>query len=113
MKLGVSRVVVGLRHPLLHARNRTISALRARGMRVDVLPTSDATQGTELGRTYRACLLANESLLVRARRGRPMSVLKYAMTLDGKIATCGATARGCRVPRAGRRFLRRAGSPTR
>ena len=89
VKLGVSRVVVGLRHPLLHARNRTISALRARGMRVDVLPTSDATQGTELGRTYRACLLANESLLVRARRGRPMSVLKYAMTLDGKIATCG------------------------
>ncbi|KAG2431801.1 hypothetical protein HXX76_009296 [Chlamydomonas incerta] len=34
-----------------------------------------------------ACLRANESLLHRAALRRPLGVLKYAMTLDGKIAT--------------------------
>lgn len=35
----------------------------------------------------RACLAANEGLMHRAVLKRPLSVLKYAMTLDGKIAT--------------------------
>lgn len=34
-----------------------------------------------------ACLTANDALLHRAVLRRPLSVLKYAMTLDGKIAT--------------------------
>lgn len=34
-----------------------------------------------------ACLAANEPLLHRAVLHRPLSILKYAMTLDGKIAT--------------------------
>jgi hypothetical protein len=34
-----------------------------------------------------ACLSANEALIHRAVLKRPLSVLKYAMTLDGKIAT--------------------------
>lgn len=34
-----------------------------------------------------ACLTANEALLHRAVLKKPLSVLKYAMTLDGKIAT--------------------------
>ncbi|KAG2454456.1 hypothetical protein HYH02_001475 [Chlamydomonas schloesseri] len=34
-----------------------------------------------------ACLAANEALLHRAALRRPLGVLKYAMTLDGKIAT--------------------------
>lgn len=33
------------------------------------------------------CLLLQQALLHRAATGRPLSVLKYAMTLDGKIAT--------------------------
>jgi hypothetical protein len=36
-----------------------------------------------------SCLSANEALLHRAVLKRPLSVLKYAMTLDGKIATGG------------------------
>jgi hypothetical protein len=36
-----------------------------------------------------ACLSANEALMHRAVLKRPLSVLKYAMTLDGKIATGG------------------------
>ena len=33
-----------------------------------------------------ACLAINEALRFRAANGLPFSVLKYAMTLDGKIA---------------------------
>ncbi len=37
--------------------------------------------------TRHAVLEANEPLLHRAAKRRPLSILKYAMTLDGKIAT--------------------------
>jgi len=87
---GVARVVVGLRHPLLHWRGRSVAALRAAGVRVAVL-SEEAPGPGAAGAAHReclgACLRANDSLLVRARRGRPLSLLKYAMTLDGKIAT--------------------------
>ncbi|GBF98837.1 riboflavin biosynthesis chloroplastic [Raphidocelis subcapitata] len=93
---GVSRVVVGLRHPLRHLRNRAVAALRAAGVRVDVLAvrgvaaaSTDGEEGREdpESAALLACLRANEGLLHRAALRRPMSVLKYAMTLDGKIAT--------------------------
>lgn len=100
---GVARVVVGLRHPLRHLRDRAIAALRRAGVRTDVLGEAaavnaaaavaaaggdaDASQAALL-----ACLRANEGLLHRAVLRRPMSVLKYAMTLDGKIATASGHA---------------------
>jgi hypothetical protein len=34
-----------------------------------------------------ACRRVNEALLHRVATGRPFSIWKYAMTLDGKIAT--------------------------
>ncbi|GLC48449.1 hypothetical protein PLESTB_000099000 [Pleodorina starrii] len=115
---GVSRVVVGLRHPLRHLRSRAIGMLRAAGVRVDVLAdelavgrnglTSAAAAAAALAGgggagggsdddvaaaaaasylAMSACLAANEALLHRAVLRRPLGVLKYAMTLDGKIAT--------------------------
>lgn len=67
-----------------------MARLRAAGMAVDVLgeahlgpDASDAAAALAL----RACLAANEPLLHRAVLRRPLSLLKYAMTLDGKIAT--------------------------
>ncbi|GIL89012.1 hypothetical protein Vretimale_16283 [Volvox reticuliferus] len=114
---GVSRAVVGLRHPLRHLRSRAITMLRAAGVTVDVLAdelaigrnglTSASAAATALtggsgsfdsddataaaaAAAYGAmtsCLSANEALLHRAVLRRPLGVLKYAMTLDGKIAT--------------------------
>ncbi|WIA34857.1 hypothetical protein OEZ86_013155 [Tetradesmus obliquus] len=87
---GVSRVVVGLRHPLAHLRNKAISAYAAAGLDVSVLgqallhPSTDQETAES---ALRACLTANEPLLHRAVLKKPLSVLKYAMTLDGKIAT--------------------------
>jgi len=90
---GVQRVVIGLKHPLRHARGKAIQALRAAGLTVDVLLPRNATTSTDPTdpngpeAVRGECLLANEALLMRAWARKPFSVLKYAMTLDGKIAT--------------------------
>lgn len=48
----------------------------------------DACHASEVAidKTLRDCLSVNEPLLHRATTKRPFSILKYAMTLDGKIA---------------------------
>ncbi len=82
---GVSRVVVGLLHPLPRLRNRGIAALQAAGLQVDVLQ-ADATND-ELAGALMTMQRVNEALLHRVATGLPFSVWKYAMTMDGKIAT--------------------------
>ena len=87
---GVARVVVGMRHPLPHLRGTALAQLRAAGLRVAVLgeaPCGAGVAGEEAEAALDACLAANEALLHRAVIKRPMGLLKYAMTLDGKIAT--------------------------
>ena len=94
VQAGVARVVVGLRHPMPHASGRAVAALREQGVRVDVLGECAAQRDAEavLEEARYACLEANEALCYRAATGRPFSVLKYAMTLDGKIATAAGHA---------------------
>ncbi|MEW5315496.1 MAG: hypothetical protein WDW38_006920 [Sanguina aurantia] len=88
IEAGVSRVVVGLRHPLQHLRGGAVQLLRSRGVTVDVLGEAQADCDEEDEQvSLAACLAANEPLLHRAVLHRPLSILKYAMTLDGKIAT--------------------------
>lgn len=81
----VSRVVVGLRHPLLHLRGKAINALRNDGIPVDVLG-EDLNDGDRFQEALHSCRMVNAPLLCRAAQRMPYSVLKYAMTLDGKIA---------------------------
>lgn len=86
---GVSRVVLGLSHPLPHLRGVAASKLRGEGVTVDILSspaTRMAAPDARKDEVYAACLSVNEPLLHRAVLRRPMSILKYAMTLDGKIA---------------------------
>ena len=45
------------------------------------------TSGDSAASVRAACIEANEPLLHRAVTKRPFSILKYAMTLDGKIAS--------------------------
>ncbi len=85
---GVARVVVGLRHPLPHLRGAAIAQLRAAGVAVQVLGEAPCSATpAEAEAALDACLAANEALLHRAVCRRPLGLLKYAMTLDGKIAT--------------------------
>jgi diaminohydroxyphosphoribosylaminopyrimidine deaminase/5-amino-6-(5-phosphoribosylamino)uracil reductase len=84
---GVSRCVIGLRHPLECSRGRAISALQSHGILVDVLGDWESTLSDDLIGKSDEVYASNEALLHRAALGKPMGVVKYAMTLDGKIAT--------------------------
>ncbi|MBA4106327.1 MAG: bifunctional diaminohydroxyphosphoribosylaminopyrimidine deaminase/5-amino-6-(5-phosphoribosylamino)uracil reductase RibD [Pirellula sp.] len=72
---GVARVVVASRDPNPLVDGRGIAALQAAGIKVDVLDN---------------CLEANALLAPFAKlmtTGRPWVIAKWAMTLDGKLAT--------------------------
>ncbi|KAJ8424468.1 hypothetical protein Cgig2_030676 [Carnegiea gigantea] len=85
VKSGIKRVVIGIRHPLNHLRGSAIQALRSEGVQVDVL--GEDLQSDIVEEARKSCLLVNGPLIIRAASKVPYSVLKYAMTLDGKIAT--------------------------
>ncbi|KAK3157954.1 hypothetical protein QOZ80_2AG0130780 [Eleusine coracana subsp. coracana] len=84
VQAGITRVVVGLRHPLNHLRGKAIQALRSEGIQVDVV--GEDLQSKTFEEALKSCLVVNAPLLYRAAFHVPFSVLKYAMTADGKIA---------------------------
>ncbi|MCX7002714.1 MAG: bifunctional diaminohydroxyphosphoribosylaminopyrimidine deaminase/5-amino-6-(5-phosphoribosylamino)uracil reductase RibD [bacterium] len=77
---GIPRVVVGSLDPNPAHSGRGIEILRARGLAVEVV--HDA-----------ACILLNEKFFHYMRTGLPFVHAKWAMTLDGKIATHSGDAR--------------------
>ncbi|MEA5617929.1 bifunctional diaminohydroxyphosphoribosylaminopyrimidine deaminase/5-amino-6-(5-phosphoribosylamino)uracil reductase RibD [Cronbergia sp. UHCC 0137] len=72
---GVSKVVVGMVDPNPLVAGGGIARLRAAGIEVVV------------GVEEAACRKLNEGFVHRILHKRPLGILKYAMTLDGKIAT--------------------------
>jgi diaminohydroxyphosphoribosylaminopyrimidine deaminase / 5-amino-6-(5-phosphoribosylamino)uracil reductase len=73
----IARVVIASDDPSEKASGRGLGMLRDEGVQVDVLDG-------ELSHTAR---LLNQPFRKHARTGRPLVVLKSAMTLDGKVAT--------------------------
>ncbi|MBW4431988.1 MAG: bifunctional diaminohydroxyphosphoribosylaminopyrimidine deaminase/5-amino-6-(5-phosphoribosylamino)uracil reductase RibD [Pelatocladus maniniholoensis HA4357-MV3] len=72
---GVAKVVVGMVDPNPLVGGGGIAKLRAAGIEVIV------------GVEEAACRRLNEGFIHRILYKRPLGILKYAMTLDGKIAT--------------------------
>ena len=74
VKAEVAKVVVGMVDPNPKVSGSGIERLRAAGMEVVV------------GVEEAACRQLNEAFIYRILYQRPLGILKYAMTLDGKIA---------------------------
>lgn len=74
IQAGVARVVVGMVDPNPQVAGTGVARLRAAGIQV------------ELGVELVACQRLNEGFIHRMQFQRPLGILKYAMTLDGKIA---------------------------
>ncbi|MDZ8227321.1 MULTISPECIES: bifunctional diaminohydroxyphosphoribosylaminopyrimidine deaminase/5-amino-6-(5-phosphoribosylamino)uracil reductase RibD [unclassified Nostoc] len=75
IQAGVAKVVVGMVDPNPLVAGGGIARLRAAGIEVLV------------GVEEAACHQLNEAFVYRILYKRPLGILKYAMTLDGKIAT--------------------------
>lgn len=77
LKAGIQRVVIGMVDPDPRVAGSGIQRLRRAGLEVVV------------GVEEAACQQLNEAFVHRITRQRPLGLLKYAMTLDGKIAATG------------------------
>lgn len=61
IQAGVSRVVLGMRHPLRHQRGAGVTALRSAGIEVEVLGESESRASDESqAAALSACLSVNE-----------------------------------------------------
>ncbi len=78
---GVRRVVAALPDPSPQVNGQGFARLRAAGIRVDV--GLCAAEAAELAAPF----------LTRVRCGRPYVILKWAQSLDGKLATSGRQSR--------------------
>ncbi len=74
VQAGISRVVGGMTDPNPKVQGIGYEHLRQAGLEVTV------------GILEEACTQLNEGFIHWVRTGRPLGILKYAMTLDGKIA---------------------------
>ena len=70
-----ARVVVGMEDPNPLVSGKSIAELKARGI------------GTTVGVMEEACRQLNETFIKYMETGRPFVTLKFAQTLDGRIAT--------------------------
>ena len=74
---GIRRVVIASDDPTTKASGRGLGILRDEGVSVEVLNGEVAEQAR----------LINQPFRKHARTGKPLVILKSAMTLDGKVAT--------------------------
>ncbi|MDG2989930.1 bifunctional diaminohydroxyphosphoribosylaminopyrimidine deaminase/5-amino-6-(5-phosphoribosylamino)uracil reductase RibD [Candidatus Synechococcus calcipolaris G9] len=75
LKSGIKKVVVGMIDPDPRVSGQGIQRLETAGIQVIV------------GIEEVACQVLNEAFIHRVRYQRPFGIFKYAMTLDGKIAS--------------------------
>jgi diaminohydroxyphosphoribosylaminopyrimidine deaminase/5-amino-6-(5-phosphoribosylamino)uracil reductase len=85
---GIVRVVAAIADPFPEMMGRGFARLRGAGIRVDV------------GMEDQAARLLNAPYLKRQATGLPYVIAKWAMTLDGKMATASGESRWISSPRS-------------
>lgn len=75
IKAGIKRVIIGMIDPDSRVSGSGVSRLKEAGIQVIV------------GVEEEACRQLNEAFIHRVTHNNPFGIFKYAMTLDGKIAT--------------------------
>ncbi|MBA2429405.1 MAG: bifunctional diaminohydroxyphosphoribosylaminopyrimidine deaminase/5-amino-6-(5-phosphoribosylamino)uracil reductase RibD [Thermoleophilaceae bacterium] len=83
LEAGIARVVVASDDPTGKASGRAFGILRDEGVRVEMGGNGSA----------QAARILNQPFRKHARVGRPLVILKSAMTLDGKVATSGGDSK--------------------
>jgi len=83
VRAGIKRVVVGSDDPTEKASGRGPGILRDEGIEVEVVKGAAAEASRRLNQPFRK----------HARTGRPLVILKSAMTLDGRTATASGEAK--------------------
>ena len=83
LRCGVLTCTIGVLNPVQQFRGRAAQLLRSKGVRVSIAEHEwDWCKGSSVWQ----CRKVNEAVLHREALSMPMSVHKFAMTLDGKIA---------------------------
>jgi diaminohydroxyphosphoribosylaminopyrimidine deaminase / 5-amino-6-(5-phosphoribosylamino)uracil reductase len=77
LSAGIARIVIASDDPTPKANGRGPGILRDEGVRVDFVD----------GQIAEAARMLNQPFRKHARTGRPLVILKSAMTLDGKVAS--------------------------
>ena len=77
LRAGIARVVAAMGDPFPKVAGGGLARLRAAGLEVELGPEAEAIEARRLNAPY----------LKRVATGRPYVTAKWAMTLDGKIAT--------------------------
>lgn len=88
IEAGVSRVVAGCIDPYPAVSGRGIAQLRQAGIKVTV------------GVLEEQCRRVNEGFITRVTKGRPLGLLKLALSLDGRIATARGDSRWISCPQS-------------
>jgi diaminohydroxyphosphoribosylaminopyrimidine deaminase/5-amino-6-(5-phosphoribosylamino)uracil reductase len=90
IRAGVSRVIAAIRDPNPGVSGKGLALLRKAGVK------------TETGLCAQEARALNESFLARMRLGRPHTVIKMALSLDGKAFAEGGQSRWITGPQARR-----------
>ena len=91
---GIKRVVIGTLDPNPKHNGKGVQTLRDQGLQVAV------------GIEKKKCQLLNESFFCWIRHDRPFTLLKLAMTIDGKIATASGQSQWISDPKSRRKVQR-------
>lgn len=89
VRAGVTRVVIGMRHPLAHCRGAAIHELRQHGIRVDVLGEASCLEAVGWEESaLQKCFVANEVCIVVQNHVQATKLCSLFSVLSAQCTVC-------------------------